>query len=404
MQMKRRQFLSRSLIAGSLAATEFHQNVHAADAAVPPSLTVGEPLVAGPDSGNLAILQALSGPASGYIEISINRGEWQKVLPEKQGMVAFESHVLKFRLPPLPAGAELRYKVTVYSVQYASAYKIQRGPHATSVEYLIRCLDPTRKTTQFVVWNDTHENAKTIDALHQKTSALKPDFLLWNGDQTNDVYAVEKMANQYVCPAGLGIAAHYPLAYLRGNHDVRGPAARYVEDFTHCPGDDFSHAFRSGPVACLTMDTGEDKPDSHPVFQGMVHFDAMRARQTQWLAKVMEEPWFRSAPYKLLFCHIPLWWTVDDPNREYYNCHKPCRMAWQDLLRKGGIQMILSGHTHEPAYLPVTDQRPIAQMVGGGPQLERATIMHAVADERHLRITMSRLDGAVLHDVTIHPV
>ena len=367
------------------------------------AVALGEPIIVGPDSDHLAILQALSGPATGYVEISVNKSEWQKVLPEKQGMVAFETHVLKFLLPRVPAGAELRYRVTVCSVQYQNAYKIQRGNPASSAEYSIQCLDPAKKTTQFVVWNDTHENAKTIAALHAKTTALKPDFLLWNGDQTNDVYAKEKMANQYVSPAGFGIASHYPLAYLRGNHDVRGPAARHVEEFTHCPGHDFTHAFRSGPVACLTMDTGEDKPDSHPVFQGMVHFDAMRERQTRWLAKITEEPWFRSAPYKLLFCHIPLWWTEDDPSREYYNCHKPCRDAWQELLLKARVQMVISGHTHEPAHLPVTPKRPIAQLVGGGPQPERATLIHATADEKRLLITMSRLDGTVAHQVSINP-
>lgn len=402
--MKRRNFLTRSLLAGGLATQSLGLAAPASDSAsISPGTAFGEPLIAGPDPANLAILQAVLSPASGYGEISVNDGAWQKILPEHKGMVAFETHVLKFLLPPLPAGAKLRYKVTVFSVTYQSAYKIQRGPLVTSGEYVVTCLDPSKKATQFVVWNDTHENAKTLAALQEKTARLTPDFLLWNGDQTNDVYAAEKMANQYICPNGRSIATHYPLAYLRGNHDVRGPAARLVEKFTHTPGNDFTHAFRSGPVACLTMDTGEDKPDSHPVFQGMVNFDAMRARQTKWLASVIEEPWFRSAPYKLLFCHIPLWWTKDDPNREYYNCHKPCRDAWQGLLVKAGVQLVVSGHTHEPAHLPATPERRIAQLVGGGPQLERATLTHFVANEKNLTITMSTLDDKVVHRLTIDP-
>lgn len=402
--MKRRNFLTRSLLAGGLSSQSFSLAATATNGeSLSRGVAHGEPLIAGPDPANLAILQALLSPASGHAEISVNDGEWQKILPEHKGMVAFETHVLKFLLPPLPAGAKLRYKVTVFAVAYQSAYKIQRGPLVTSGEYVVSCLDPAKKTTQFVMWNDTHENAKTLAALHEKTRNIKPDFLLWNGDQTNDVYAAEKMANQYICPDGLPIAATYPLAYLRGNHDVRGPAARLVEKFTHSPGNDFTHAFRSGPVACLTMDTGEDKPDSHPVFQGMVHFEAMRARQTKWLASVIEEPLFRSAPYKLLFCHIPLWWTQDDPNREYYNCHKPCRDAWLDLLLKAGVQLVVSGHIHQTAHLPVTPERPIAQLVGGGPQPERATLTHFVADEKNLTITMSTLDDKVVHRLTIDP-
>ncbi len=402
--MKRRNFLTRSLLSGGLVSQSLSWSAPATPTdGISPGLTQGEPLIAGPDPTNLAILQALFTPASGFAEISVNDGAWQKILPEHKGMVAFETHVLKFLLPAIPAGAKLRYRVTVFSVKYVNAYKIQRGPLVTSGEYVVQCLDPAKNSTQFVVWNDTHENTKTIETLHQKTSKLHPDFLLWNGDQTNDVYAAEKMATQYICPAGLPIAATYPLAYLRGNHDVRGPAARLVEEFTHCPGNDFTQAFRSGPVACLTMDTGEDKPDTHPVFQGMVHFDAMRARQTQWLAKVSQEPWFRSAPYKLLFCHIPLWWTEDDPSREYYNCHKPCRDAWQELLVRAGIQLVVSGHTHQTAHLPVTPQRPIAQLIGGGPQPERATLTHFAANEKNLTVTMTTLDDKVVQRLTIDP-
>ena len=402
--MKRRHFLTGSLIGSGFAGSGIKLAASAeTDKAQFSVVALGEPIIAGPDPSNLAILQGLSCPATGYVEISVNKAEWQKILPEKHGMVSFESHVLKFRLPIVPPGAELRYRVTVCSVNYQSAYKIQRGVEVTSSVYSIHCLDPSKKTTQFVIWNDTHENAKTIGALHEKTTQLRPDFLLWNGDQTNDVYALEKMVNQYVSPAGFGIATNYPLAFLRGNHDVRGPAARHLEQFTHCPGEDFTHAFRSGPVACLTMDTGEDKPDSHPVFQGMVHFDAMRERQTRWLAKIIEQPWFRSAPYKLLFCHIPLWWTENDPSPDYYNCHQPCRDAWVELLRKAGVQMVISGHIHEPAYLPSGPKQPIAQLIGGGPQPERATIIHAVADEKRLSIGMSRLDGTVLHQITINP-
>ena len=398
--IKRRNFLTHSLLAGGLVSQSLSLAAPATDSE---NVSHGEPLIAGPDPANLAILQALLSPASGYAEISVNDGNWQKVLPEHKGMVAFETHVLKFLLPAIPAGAKLRYRITVFSVKYENAYKIQRGPQVTSAEYVVLCLDPAKKSTQFVVWNDTHENAKTIDSLHQKTRKLNPDFLLWNGDQTNDVYAAEKMANQYICPAGLPIAATYPLAYLRGNHDVRGPAARWVEKFTHSPGHDFTHAFRSGPVACLTMDTGEDKPDAHPAFQGMVNFDAMRDRQTKWLASVIEQPWFRSAPYKLLFCHIPLWWTQDDPSRAYYACHKPCRDAWLEHLLKAGIQLVVSGHTHQTAHLPVTPDRPIAQLVGGGPQLERATLTHFVANEKYLTITMTTLDDKVVQRLTIDP-
>lgn len=396
--MKRRNFLATSLSLPAIGTL--------ASAAEAPStgkgVLRGTPLIAGPDPAQLAILQAVYGPASGFAEISCNDGPWQKILPEHRGMVALEEHVLKFKLPAIPANCKLSYRVTASTATYKNAYQITRGTPQTSETYTFTTLDPQKKETQFVMWNDTHETVDTIQALHELTMKAKPDFLLWNGDQTNDVYDVDKMANQYISPQNLPIASHYPLAYQRGNHDLRGPAARWVERFTHAPGEDYTYSFRSGPVACLAMDTGEDKPDDHPVFAGMINCETMRARQTIWLEKAIQEPWFKSAPYKILFCHIPLWWE-DNTDRGYFWDHKACREAWLDLLVKGGVQLVVSGHIHQTSHMPVTKDRPIIQLVGGGPKKEAATITHFAATEKSLTVTMKKLNGDVVHQLNIAP-
>ena len=41
------------------------------------------------------------------------------------------------------------------------------------------------------------------------------------------------------------------MAYVPGNHDCRGPAARSVKGFAEAPGDQFCSAFRCGPLAAL---------------------------------------------------------------------------------------------------------------------------------------------------------
>lgn len=400
--MKRRTFLTSSLALSSVASlgaeSSQKNSVEAAK-----SVLRGSPLISGPDPSSLAILQAVYGPASGFAEISINEGEWQKVLPESQGLIALEDHVLKFLLPPIPSGAKLRYRVTASTAIYKGPYQVVRGTPATSETFSLTTLNPASKTAQFVIWNDTHENMETIQPLHDLTLQINPEFLLWNGDQTNNVNDIDVMADQYISPSGLPIASQYPLAYLRGNHDLRGPAARHLDRFTHCPGDDFTNAFRAGPVAVLCMDTGEDKPDSHPIFAGLVGCEPMRARQTKWLEKIITEPWFRDAPYKILCCHIPLWWEDEVTDHGYYWFQKPCRDAWLDLLVKGGIQLVISGHTHQPSLLPKTEQRPIPQLIGGGPKKEAATITHVVANEKKLTVTMKKLNGDLVHELSLDP-
>jgi predicted phosphodiesterase len=70
---------------------------------------------------------------------------------------------------------------------------------------------------------------------------------------------------------------------------------------------------------------------------------------------------------------------------------------------KSGIQLVVSGHTHQPAYLPKTDQRPIAQLIGGGPKKDIATLTEFIANKENLTITMKKLNGDNLHSVIIKP-
>lgn len=399
---ERRRFLRQSLSAASAvsATASFTANAVVAtaqqvDAAAPPLLR-GAPVLSGPAAESLTILQAVGRPATGFVEIQEANGAWRRVDDESAGLLPYVSHVLKFRLPPLRPGASVRYRVTVTAIDFKNAYKIERGETVRSDEYEFRTLDPTADETRFVVWNDTHENLETIRKLHVRTAELQPDFLLWNGDQTNDVYDETKMVGQYLAPGELAISACWPLAYARGNHDVRGPAARHLHRYTGTPGDRFYYAFRSGPLAALVMDTGEDKPDDHPVFAGLASFDALRRRQTEWLAETIRQPWFRSAPHRVLFCHIPLWWKDEQTDHGYWWFSRVSRDAWLPLLREAGVKLVVSGHTHEEAWLPADGGRPIAQLIGGGPQPTRATIIQGHATRDQLTLEVAMLDGRIV--------
>jgi len=403
--MQRRHFLSRSIATGvSLSAMPAVVQAAAEAGAGPaPSILAGSPVVSGPDPRSLVVLQPVSGPATGFVELSVNNEPFRRIDAESDGLLPYAAHVLKFRLPELPAGTEVKYRVSVAPIQFQNAYKIQRGEAVPSSTEGFRTLDPAAKETRFAIWNDTHENQETIAGVHRLTADFKPDFLLWNGDQTNDIYDPAKMSNQYLAPGGLAIAANWPLAYARGNHDVRGPAARHLPEFTGTPGDRFYYAFRSGPVAALVMDTGEDKVDEHPVFGGLAAFAAMRERQARWLAKIVQEPFFRAAPYKLLFCHIPLFWIRESSKEGPWSSADLCRDAWLPLLKEAGVQLIVSGHTHQHAWLPAGAERPIGQLIGGGPKPPQATFTEGVATAERLAITMRNLQGGVLHSVELKP-
>ena len=178
---------------------------------------------------------------------------------------------------------------------------------------------------------------------------------------------------------------------------MRGPAAQSLPGFTGTPDDRFYYAFRSGPLAALVMDTGEDKPDDSPYLSGMGAFQKMQRRQAEWLKGIVIEPWFRDAPHKVLFCHIPLWFK--HPRIPNSDGTKYCRDLWTPTLAEAGVKLVISGHTHDYAWLPANAKRPIAQLIGGGPRPSIATFIEGTATQESLTMTMKKLDGTVLQNV-----
>lgn len=269
-----------------------------------------------------------------------------------------------------------------------------------------RTLDAAATATRFVMWNDTHIHDESIRALHAATPDA--DFLLWNGDTCNDWSKAELLAPTLLHPGGCDISERRPVFIVWGNHDVRGAYAFKMPGLVATPAGRPFYAFRSGPVAVICLHTGEDKPDNHPSFHGRVAFEALRLEQAEWLQGVIRRPELRNAPYRLAFCHIPLRWKneqlPDYENRGYDSFSARCRAAWHDALVAWQAQVVLSGHTHEAAWLPPSRQFPYGQITGGGPKLAQATWTEGVADAKQLRLKVTDLGGKTLHDVMFKPL
>ena len=62
---------------------------------------------------------------------------------------------------------------------------------------------------------------------------------------------------------------------------------------------------------------------------------------------------------------------------------------------------MISGHTHEVAWVPATEAFPYAQMVSGGPVPEHARWIEGTADADGLKLVMRDLDGRVVQEQVI---
>jgi len=394
MNMKRRTFI------GTLAVTGLGRAL-AQETGLPQSKSslVRTPIVLqSPRADGIEAVWAVSRLSRAHVEWEADDGSKGIAGADAFGFVPQGETILRVRVSGLQPGRSYRLRAVTQAAD--------DGETIPSGWKTFRTLDRTAATTRFVMWNDTHIHNDTIRALHQATPAA--DFLVWNGDTCNDWTKDELLVPTLLHPGECDITEQRPLFITWGNHDVRGAYAFKTPQLIATPTGRPFHAFRSGPVAVICLNTGEDKPDNHPSFRGRVAFDALRAEQTRWLRETIQQPELRDAPYRVVFCHIPLRWKKEElPDYDhggYDHFSARSRAAWHDVLVAWRTQVILSGHTHQDAWLPPTREFPYGQLIGGGPQKERATWTEGVADPEQLRLKVVNLAGKVLHDVTLKPV
>ena len=204
----------------------------------------------------------------------------------------------------------------------------------------------------------------------------------------DDVNSDDQVVANVLRPASAAHAAGRPVLFVPGNHDHRGVAARgLTRAFTPWPDEPEvprCFAVRHGPLALIGLDTGEDKPDHHPAWAGLAAFEPYREMQRHWLERVLQRPDITASPYLVVFCHIPLHGLSGENGADtlqgYGSWQKHARDLWHPLIAASGAQLVISGHTHRHRFDAPTAERPYAQLIGGGPELEHATLIRGVAD------------------------
>ncbi|MDV6029108.1 MAG: metallophosphoesterase [Phycisphaera sp. RhM] len=379
-------------------------------------LIASPPVVQNPRPKSFGVSVAVGGLATAWVEYGFSKDDLRfTARASHHGLIQADDKVLHVRVNHrdiLPTDRPIFYRVHVQPLRYRNAYQLERGDAQTTETYALRLPDPAAKQLRVVAINDTHENLATITRLHVQIEKLNPDVLIWNGDTCNDFNAPKATEQILLNPANnleMSWASTRPLLFSNGNHDVRGERAREAaRSFVGCPESQdlpYNQALRFGPLAIITLDTGEDKPDRHPVFAGTAAYEPYREQQAAWLKQIVAQPHIRSAPFKIATSHIPLRGLEghnDGTTLEGYAYYSGFgAKLWLPTLKQAGVQAVLSGHMHRDRLDDASDTMPVSQFVGGGPKPEQATltIIDTKQNDRlaDLEIRIVDLDALVLH-------
>jgi calcineurin-like phosphoesterase family protein/purple acid phosphatase-like protein len=267
----------------------------------------------------------------GYPEIAQN---------SHHGLIDANTKMHSIKITGLEAGKKYRYRIVSREILQFDPYEVLYGDTVVGEVFEFETLSQDKKQFSFGVIADVHERAKKLDTLLQSTSLDALDFIFFNGDALNWIGEEERIFSGLLDVSVDHFAKEKPLIFLRGNHETRGPNARKL--FPYLPGlnGKYYYSFSQGNVHFVLLDAGEDKPDNHPVYGGLVDFDAYRIEQTEWLKQEVQTKEFNSAMYRVVLIHIPPY--TDSKNHGATDITQ----KWGPILNDANIDLMINGHEH----------------------------------------------------------
>ena len=306
------------------------------------------------------------------------------------------SKVHHVRITGLKPGTTYRYRIYQQGVDDSGHNPIPSGYISASnvysrKPYAIRTMDSRKEDCTFTMINDIHGRDSIINALTKDVREKRPDFVLFNGDMVSFMGSTEDIEKGFMTRATETFATDFPLVYVRGNHETRGPGFSEYLNLFPTPTSTPYFTFRQGPVAFVVLDSGEDKPDSDIEYGGTAAYDAYREGMAKWLEAALQSEEFSSAPVKIALLHIPF-----EKGKGWYGNNELKRLLLP-LLNKAGIDLMLSGHTHRYSFREV-----------GTCDNEFPILVNSNNDKVNVRATASQIDaevvdatGKVLHRHTV---
>ncbi|MBN2376285.1 MAG: metallophosphoesterase family protein [Sedimentisphaerales bacterium] len=352
---------------------------------------IAGPYLQSPTESSMTVMWMTDVNSTGLVEYGSREDLSYKAISSHDGLIDANERIHQVTIYGLKPGGTYSYRAVSQEIIIFEPYKVTYGETAKSVVYDFTTLDQGKKNITFIVLNDVHENVENMKDRLARAGSQPYDLVFLNGDILSHLETEEQIVNKLLKPCSEIFASRIPFCFVRGNHEARGKYARQLKNYLGSADQKYYYSFDHGPIHFVVLDSGEDKEDSHWAYSGLNDFDRYRDQERQWLVSEIESAAFKSAKFRVVLTHIPLFGSGQGHGT------LDCREKWAPLLNKGKVDLHISGHTHRYAVLEsVPGEHDYPIIIGGGPQKEGGTFIRVEATENELAVTMTRDDGEIV--------
>jgi Purple acid Phosphatase, N-terminal domain/Calcineurin-like phosphoesterase len=188
-----------------------------------------------------------------------------------------------------------------------------------------RTLSPTAEVVMLALGDSRDGYSQWGSEIAAAVAANSPDVILFSGDAIL-LGTVQDDWDTWFNAAD-SVLHSTPMIYAHGNHDVN--SVNYFSQFAQ-PADEQNFAIDYGPIhLAVANDTPLDPDD-------------LAGTNTQKLDANIKAG--LGAPWLMMMHHKPMWTAAAGPHPED---QLPVRMAWQPVVDKYLVDLVLAGHDHD---------------------------------------------------------
>lgn len=305
------------------------------------------PYLQDPAEDGMSVFFTTSDRSFSWVEVRKDDGtDLGRFVTCRDGLLDAYTTTHAVRIDGLEPATTYSYRLVSKQMTSFQPYSITYGDSIATPWYSFRTLDPKAREVTFLVLNDGHFDAAKVRTLLQAFPLDDVDMVFYNGDMISHYEYPEPPYEGFIDVSVELFARNKPFVYVRGNHETRGYMARDYHAIVGTPGSRFYRTFRAGNTAFVLFDTGEDKPDTTPVYGGINDFDGYRSQQAEWFrTQVMKDRSFRRAKHKVVLMHIPPLVTPNIPAGEEHG-NVQLHEELVPLLNRAKVDVTFCGHTH----------------------------------------------------------
>ncbi len=298
-----------------------------------------DPLVIDCGDDTYSVVFATNTEGTGYVEYEYE-GETIRLYDEVTGRISSDSKIHTVKVPKVHLDGN-SYRVGSTRVIEAYSYGSYTGKEVVSREYSFDA--PSGTNQQWLCVSDWHTRLDlAYDAINH---AGEYDGVILLGDAAPGLMFEDEIKDYIVEFGGALCNGEKPVVFIRGNHETRGEYAAKLPGYLGM--DSFYYTAAFGDYNFIVLDSGEDKPDDHPEYGGMVNYEQYRKEMVAWLESLPAND-----NKTIAFSHAHVICIEDDL----------CKRAY-DALKNKGVNYLISGHYHTCDFF---DNNDITVYLDGG--------------------------------------